>query len=35
MNIRETQIALLRRRHGISEAAARLIAVLHFGEVKQ
>lgn len=33
MMTRKIQINRLRRRHGLSEAAARLIAALHFGEI--
>jgi hypothetical protein len=33
MSTREIQITHLRRVHGLSEAAARLIAALYFGEV--
>ncbi|SFU06896.1 hypothetical protein SAMN05216236_12316 [Sedimentitalea nanhaiensis] len=32
MKPRVIQIARLRRRHGLSEAAAHLIAALHYGE---
>ncbi len=34
MRTRTIQVSRLRRVHGLSEAAARLIAALYFGEVK-
>lgn len=34
MRTRKLQARTLRRKHGLSETAARLIAALHYGEVK-
>lgn len=34
-NIVERQKRRIRRRHGLSESAARLVASLHYGEVRQ
>lgn len=31
---RSIQVALLRRRHGLTEPAARAVAALHYGEAK-
>ena len=34
MTTRELQILTLRRKHGLSEAAARIVAALYYGEVR-
>lgn len=34
MSTYSLQVQILRRKHGLSEAAARLIALLHYGEVR-